>query len=135
MLFYLDSNVFIYPLLYNDVRAKNAEDILRKVIVGEFSAITSSLALDEVVWILLKETKDKDLAIHETLRILSFPNLTISSVDGSLMIDALHFMRKYPSLKPRDAIHLASAIRSHASAIITDDSDFDMVKEIKRKSL
>ncbi len=135
MILYLDSNVFIYPLLYNDARAKNAENILKRIIVGDFSAVTSSLALDEVVWILLKETKDRDLAIQETLRILSFSNLTISPVDSSLMIDALHFMQKYPSLKPRDAIHLASAIRSHASTIITDDSDFDIVKEIKRKAL
>jgi len=135
MVLYLDSNVFIYPLLYNDARAKNAVDILRKIIIGESSGITSSLALDEVVWILLKETKNRDLAIQETFRILSFSNLTISPVDSSLMIDALHFMKKYPSLKPRDAIHVASAVRSHASTIITDDSDFDIVKEIKRMSL
>ena len=53
MVIYLDSNVFIYPLLYNDIRAKNAADILRKIIIGELSGVTSSLALDEVVWILL----------------------------------------------------------------------------------
>lgn len=135
MLLYLDSNVFIYPVLYNDARAKNAATILRRIVLGESLGITSSLALDEVVWILLKETKDRDLAIQETFRILSFSNLTITPIDSSLMMDALHFMQKYPSLKPRDALHLASAIRSRASTIVTDDSDFDSVKEIKRTPL
>jgi predicted nucleic acid-binding protein len=40
-------------------------------------------------------------------------------------------MGKY-NLSPRDAIHLASALSRKAIAIVSDDEDFDQIKEIKR---
>ena len=39
----------------------------------------------------------------------------------------------YPcNLKPRDSIHLSCAIERNISEIITDDADFDGIKEITR---
>ncbi|MEK6868457.1 MAG: type II toxin-antitoxin system VapC family toxin [Nanoarchaeota archaeon] len=135
MVVYLDANIFIFPVISNDVRAQKSIEILKKVILGELSAVTSTLTLDEVVWCLLKLTKDRDLAIKEGLKILRFDNLQIISVDQQIMHDSFQFMKKYASLKPRDAIHLAAALRSNATEFVSDDSDFDVVKEIKRKPL
>ena len=44
-------------------------------------------------------------------------------------------MKSYESLKPRDAIHLSAALSVNVSTIVSDDSDFDDVKEIKRNAL
>ena len=44
-------------------------------------------------------------------------------------------MKQYKALKPRDAIHLATALKAGASTIVSDDADFDNIKEIKRKGL
>ena len=43
-------------------------------------------------------------------------------------------IEKY-NLKPRDAIHVASALTNNIKEIVSDDPDFDKVKEIKRKKL
>jgi predicted nucleic acid-binding protein len=51
---YIDSNVFIYPVLYgadNNEKARNAKEILLKIEEGELKAYTSTLTWDEVVWV------------------------------------------------------------------------------------
>ncbi len=135
MVVYLDANVFIFPVISSDIRAQKSIELLKKVILGELSAVTSSLTLDEVAWALLKFTHDRTLSITEGLKILQFNNLQILPVDQQVMHDAFQLMKKYSSLKPRDAIHISVALHSHATAFVSDDSDFDVVKEIKRKPL
>ena len=132
---YLDSNVFILAALSDSPKAIRAKDIIRKVIMRELAAATCSLTIDEVVWAIWKETKDKNLAIDEGLRILQFDNLKIIGVDSNIVKTSLHFMKQYKALKPRDAIHLAAALSVGSSVIISDDSDFDDIKKVKRKAL
>lgn len=132
---YFDSNVFILAALSDDSKAIKARDLIKKVIIGELAAATCSLTIDEIVWKIWKETKDRNLAIEEGLRVLQFDNLKIIEIDGNDMTNSLKLMKQNKYLKPRDAIHLAAALKAGASTIISDDSDFDKVKEIKRKSL
>ena len=132
---YLDSNVFILAALSNERKAEKAKELIKKAILGELITVTSSLTIDEVVWKIWKETRDRNLAIEEGLRILQFDNIRIIKIDGSVMKNSLNFMKRYKALKPRDAIHLAAAISSGSSTIVSDDSDFDNLNEIKRKSL
>jgi predicted nucleic acid-binding protein len=51
---YLDSNVFIYPLLYKGKKATKAQNILNEMVLGKAPCITSSLTLDEIIWIIMK---------------------------------------------------------------------------------
>jgi len=79
---YLDANIFIIAALTNDNRAENAKKILSEVISGKIEAYTSALTIDEITWILWKQTKDKELAIDQSLRILQFNNLHIIPVEN-----------------------------------------------------
>ena len=135
MTLYLDANVFILASIGEGEKADNARAILKKIIMGESKGITASLTIDEIVWAILKETKDRTIATEQGLRVLQFDNLKIVSIDGQIMKKSLELMQKYTSLKPRDAIHAVVAINERASIIVSDDADFDVVKEIKRKSL
>lgn len=135
MTVYLDSNVFIFAVLYNDERAEKARTILRKISLGELKAVTASLTIDEVVWKVLREKRDRDLAIRAGLKILDFENIEIMDVGGRTLRIALKFMEVYPTLHPRDAIHLATALVAGVQTIVSDDADFDPIKEIKRKPL
>ena len=50
-LLYIDSNVFIYPVIYDEtavVEAKKSRDFLLKIALGEVEAYTSSITWDEV---------------------------------------------------------------------------------------
>ena len=133
---YIDSNVFIYPVLYQtdmQPKAKQAKEILRKIENGELSAFTSTLTWDEVVWVISK-TMGRSDGIAQGQKLLGFPNLEFISVDEGVLTQAQTLIDKY-KLSPRDSIHAASALCRRIKTIISDDVDFDNVKEIERTPL
>ena len=132
MKIYLDANVFILAALAHDAQAGKAKEYIKRVILGEFDGFTSSLTVDEVVWSIWKETKNRILAIEEGDKLLQFNNLRILAVDEKIMSLSLRFMHRYGHLKPRDAIHVAAAYDNGVFTIITEDADFERIKEIKR---
>jgi hypothetical protein len=128
---YIDSNVFIYsvtePESDKGIAAKNT---LIKVAKGETGGITSVLTWDEVVWI-IKKAFNMELAILEGRRFLEFPNVKIVTVDANILYSAQKLMEAY-KIAPRDSIHAATAITRNVTEFISDDSDLDIVKELKR---
>ena len=130
---YLDSNVFLYPLLYGGDKAKGAIEILRGFLDKEFIAYTSLLTWDEFVYVLRKE-KGKDIAGEESKKFLNLPNLVFLDVKRDILFKAQELISEH-NLRPRDAIHAASAILNGINEIISDDEDFDRLKELKRVKL
>jgi uncharacterized protein len=133
---YVDSNVFLYSALYSpdlEPKARTAKEILQKIENKELSAATSTLTWDEVVWVATKLLGRTD-GIAQGQKLLGFPNLEFINVDEGIIVQAQSLMDKY-KLSPRDSIHVASALSRKATIIISDDEDFDQVKEIKRTPL
>ena len=133
---YIDSNVFIYPILYTaevEPKVKKAKQILLGIEKGELSGCTSTLTWDEVVWVVSK-TLGKSEGINQGQKLLGFPNLEFINVDENILGHAQALMSKY-NLSPRDSIHIASAIERKIKTIISDDKDADQVTEIKRTPL
>lgn len=133
---YLDSNVFIYPVIYQteaQPKASKAKEILRNVENGKLSAYTSTLTWDEVVWVVSK-VMGRNEGINQGQKLLGFPNLQFVTADENVIIQAQRLMNKY-KMSPRDSIHLASALERRTKSVISDDADFDQVKEITRTSL
>ena len=130
---YVDPNVFIYPILYEqeqEPRVKRATETLHGIEKGLIPAYTSTLTWDEVVWI-VRKNMGKDEAASQGQKLIGFLNLRWIPVDENILNQAQALMNKY-SLHPRDAIHAASAINKKIAAIISDDKDYDAVKEIER---
>jgi predicted nucleic acid-binding protein len=133
---YIDSNVFIYPVLYQtetQQKAKKAKEILLKIESGEISAYTSTLTWDEVVWVVSRVIGRND-GIAQGRKLLGFPNLNFINADENVLTHAQTLLDKY-KLSPRDSIHVASALAKNIKAIISDDADFDQVQQIKRTPL
>jgi predicted nucleic acid-binding protein len=133
---YLDSNVFIYPVIYQteaQPKASKAKEILRNVENGKLSAYTSTLTWDEVVWVVSK-VMGRNEGINQGQKLLGFPNLQFVTADENVIVQAQRLMNKY-KMSPRDSIHLASALERRTKSVISDDADFDQVKEITRTSL
>ena len=131
---YLDSNVFILPALYEGPRSERAKCILGEVVTGERAAATCALTLDEVIRIISRRST-RDRALKEAERILEFPNLKIFDVKSRDIIRMIVLLGKYPSLAPRDGIHLGVCLNRGIREIVSDDSDFDDMEEIERISL
>jgi predicted nucleic acid-binding protein len=101
---------------------------------GEIACATSSLTLDEVMWIVMNET-DRKKALQIGKDILSLPNLKILDVTNEHIMQSIMLMEKYKKLKPRDAVHLAVCTTAGIFRFITDDADFDHILEINRITL
>ncbi|RLF03144.1 MAG: VapC toxin family PIN domain ribonuclease [Thermoprotei archaeon] len=130
---YLDANVFLYPLLYDpevEPKAERASRLLLRVASGELRAVTSALTWDEVVWVVWRLV-ERDYALRAGEKLLTFPNLVIVAVSPRSVRRAQALASRY-GLKPRDAIHAAVAIEHGDSRIVSDDEDFDRVRELER---
>lgn len=129
---YLDANFFILYNFDQTLKGERARKIQADIVAGQ-NAITSSLALDEVMWVLIKNRKAEFL--RETIEdIYAIPNLDIREVSGSIPLDALDIIEKY-RLRPRDAFHAAIMKDLRLSEIVSNDSDFDRVEWIRRVKL
>lgn len=134
MRYYLDSNVFIYPALFRGKKSTKCRKLLEKIVRGEDTGITSALAIDEVVWSIMKR-KGRQKALLEARRIFELPNLRVLGVTAEDAYVSLRFMEKYPGLNPRDAIHLTVALNAGVYTIYSDDRHFDTIEEVNRKKL
>jgi len=129
---YLDANFFIFSNFDQTSRGENARRLQEKIIAGS-KATTCALTLDEVMWVMIKNKREK--ALRETIEdIYAMPNLVVSDVSASIPLDALALMDLF-HLKPRDAFHAAVMKSNGITEIASDDPDFDRVKGIKRIKL
>ncbi len=133
---YLDSNVFIYPVIYDEEaepKARKAKELLLKIENGKLPAFTSTLTWGEVVWVVSK-VMGRTEGVCQGRKLLGFPNLQFVATDENVLARAQKLVDKY-KLSPRDSIHVASALEKRTKSVISDDADFDQVKEIKRMPL
>ena len=81
----------------------------------------------EVVWI--KGKPDKFDPSHEAILAAYFAHKYIRTVNCDRMMaeQARHLIWKYPHLKPKDAIHVATALSQQVDVLHTYDND-DLVK-------
>jgi len=132
-LLYIDSNIFLYPAIYKPETVKEAresKDFLLKVSEGLVEAYTATITWDEVVWVVRKMFGLKP-SIELGRKLLVFPNLKLLNIKRSVVLRAQRLMEKY-KIKPRDAIHAATALENGIETIVSYDRDFDKLDEIKR---
>ncbi|MBS3090962.1 type II toxin-antitoxin system VapC family toxin [Candidatus Pacearchaeota archaeon] len=127
---YLDSNVFIYAALNMKPVADKCIKIMNDIANKKIEVCTSILTWDEFFYS-IKRSLGTDYAVLESERLLRFLNLTFLDANVNTILLAQRLSTRY-NIGPRDAIHAATAIANKCGSIISDDSDFDKVKELKR---
>lgn len=110
--------------------ADNCLKIMGKIAKNEIDACTSVLTWDEFFQF-VKKSLGSDYAKLSGQRFLNIINLKFLDSDFKVVSTAQRLTEKY-NLSPRDAIHAASAILNGCKEIVSDDPDFDKIKEIKR---
>ena len=122
---YVDANVIIYALSDPGLKGIKSKELL----VSQ-ELLTNSLTLDEVAFYFLRQSKAKALQAVNTM--ISSPKLFY---EPFIHDDFQEFARLIGlGLKPRDAIHAATALRLGCKVIYSEDKDFDSVKGLKRKT-
>lgn len=131
---YVDSNVFILPLLgENSPRSSGARRALEQIEAGTLTAYTSVLTWDEVVWVVSKVLGRTD-GIGAGRKLLNFPHLRFVDASASVIARA-QAIAEASNLAPRDAIHCATAIGKGIRRFISDDRALEGVPEIERVPL
>ena len=134
---YVDSNAFILPVIgeYSS-RGKGATTLLRMIEAEKFEALTSVLTWDEVCWVVTRVLGRAD-GVAAGRKLLGFPHLHFVEANSAVLSTAQSLMERYGSkgLRPRDAIHCASAVTRKAASIASDDGGLDVVKEVNRVPL
>lgn len=129
---YIDSNVFIHPVLYGDSElGRAAGNVLRQIEAGMLTAYTSALTWDEVVWVVLKTMGRAD-SVEVGRKLLSFPNLRFVPATEELLLRAQKITEEH-DVAPRDAIHCASAVSRGIRVIVSEDAELDRFPGVKRR--
>ncbi|MBI4181772.1 MAG: type II toxin-antitoxin system VapC family toxin [Candidatus Aenigmarchaeota archaeon] len=126
---FLDANFFVFANFDLGEKGKRARS-LQKEIIARRDACTSVLALDEVMWVVVRNNK-KDQLKNIIEEIYATPHLTVKEVPVLAPLAALEIMETC-NLRPRDAIHAATMKAFGLHEIATDDRDFDKVDWITR---
>lgn len=126
---YIDANVFVYSVLDEKDIGENARNIIEKIKNNIFRGFTSTLTIDEILWAVQKQL-GKEKAADIANDFISMTNLEFLSVGIDIIKNSINEYKN--SLDPRDAIHLASMQSKNIKIIVSSDSDFDKIKDIKR---
>ncbi|MFH0848164.1 MAG: type II toxin-antitoxin system VapC family toxin [archaeon] len=129
MKIFLDANFLIYlNTLTGDERIP-LDDLFLRLLKEEL--YTNLLVLDETLYI----SKTKYRVPYDTtlsfLKRIILPYAAPIAVEESDIEDVETFLLKY-GLKPSDAIHLATMEKEGVTHIVTEDEEFDRIKETKR---
>ena len=129
---FLDANVFLAALLAKDEVGAAAQRVLAALDAAN-PACTSVLVLDEVFWVLRKR-HGSDGALEASRRLMTMPGLRVLAVQATDWSAALGLMEDRPAMKPRDALHAATALSAGCDSIVSTDADFDRLPGLKRVS-
>ena len=86
------------------------------------------------MWVALRLLDGRSDATELGKWFLRLPNLIFLPVTTEVVLRSQGLVESH-GLKPRDAIHAASALTSHVSELVSDDSIFDRVPGIIRVRL
>lgn len=130
---YVDSNVFIYPAIYDPEaipESARARARLLEIVSGSIQAYTSALTWDEVTWT-IRRLFGSEKAAAQGASFLRLPNLRLLRADIRVVSRAQSIVEDF-DLKPRDAIHAATAIENGIEKILSYDEDFQAIPDLTR---
>ncbi len=127
---YLDSNILIYGVLNEDQIGDSARRFIKEIETGKYKASISALTIDEFIW-KVQKVLGREEAAKLADKLMEMQNLKIIDINLDILKKMLEIYKKY-NLDPRDSIHLAAMQLNEIKIIISQDSDFDKIKDIKR---
>ena len=126
----LDTNIFMYAVGKPHRYKESCQKILKAIGAGMEDFNTDTEVLQELLYVYsLKGQHQKGIGAVERALII-FPNP--SSITKLEVNEAKELMKKYPILLARDAIHAGVIITQGYEGILSADSNFDLITEIKR---
>ena len=128
---YVDANVFLYAVLYDDARSMRCRKALEAIVEGRMEAVTSMLTWDEFSHV-VERILGRELALKQEDRFLRFPRLDFLPCSMNVLVQAQR-LRADTTLGARDCLHAATALLAGATTFLSEDTDFDAVPGLTRQ--
>jgi hypothetical protein len=127
---FLDTNIFLYAAGSDHGEKGACVQILRRVAEGTLEATTNTEVIQEILYVLIRRgRRQQAMALARQVLILCPKLLPVTGAD---MTEAFRLLGKHHGLAVRDAIHAATMIRNGLATVISADSHFDQIPEIRR---
>lgn len=126
---YLDTNFFLYSANRSSPFYKDCVALIKYSSENKIRISTSCETIQEIIH-LAKNTKVLDKGISTSKRAIKLTDELLPLTKEIINI-YLDLAKKYKSAESRDLIHLASCIENNIDTIISQDSDFKKLKEVK----
>ena len=128
---FFDTNVFLYAAGKEHPLRRPCVDVLNKTARGELTAVTNAEVLQEILYVYWKrnQTEAGSSIFSDAKKLVQ----QIFPVDLDTVNEAHALLNKYPGIALRDAVHAATVLVNDIPLLITADTHFKLIKEIKVK--
>lgn len=126
MVYYIDTNVFLYLFEANEEFGPAAKKIFEHIENGDEKAVTSALTPIQIDWVLSEIATETEYDFNNIFsKIRALKHLTIVPLTEEIIASAENAKKKYPTLDTEDAVHYATAEKYGCDIICSNDRDFD----------
>ncbi|MEK6958181.1 MAG: type II toxin-antitoxin system VapC family toxin [archaeon] len=129
MKYYLDSNVFIYSILDTGTKGEAARKLLKAMENGVFYGATAPVSFEEIMFVVWKE-KGRQEAVEAGESFLQLANMEMIGLEKGALSAAIEYVKR--GMKPRDAVHCGAMKTKNLPEIVTEDSDFKKLSEMRK---
>jgi len=128
---FIDVNIPMYAAGTPHPLREPSQRVIIAISTGGLDAVTDAEVFQEILYRYLHiGEREKGFRVFDHFhRVMLGRILPIEDTDVQ---QARELAEQYPALSPRDLIHLAVMLRHEIQEIITTDSGFDSVKEVRR---
>ena len=128
---FIDTNIPMYAAGTSHPLREPSQRVIRAIASGQLDAVTDAEVLQEILYRYLHiSEREKGLKIFDHFRRIMLGH--ILSIEDADVQRARELTEQHPALSARDSIHLAVMLRHEIREIITADTGFDAVKEVRR---
>lgn len=125
----LDSCLLIYFLEWRQVYGDLAEAVFGRVFDGRLRAVFSVVAMTELLVAPYRAGLDELIESYRT-RLTQMPNTEWIHADPDIAEVAAMLRGRHPSSRTSDALHVATAIRTGATAFVNNDARIRDIRDI-----
>ena len=131
MRLFVDASLLIYLNTLSDGERRISYEEFYIDLVRDNTLYTDVLVLDELIYVSKRKYGVPYEVTLEFIESIVLPYVIVLPLGADEYNHARRFMLDF-GLKPSDALHLGVMASNGIQAIVTEDTDFDKVKEVKR---
>lgn len=128
---FVDASLLIYLNAMADEAQRERYENFYIDLLTRYKLYTDDLVLDELLYVSRKKYKIPYEITAEFIDTIVLPYVTVLSLGANEYEVAKKVLLEY-NVKPSDAFHVAAMVNNSIRYIISEDKEFDRVKEIER---